>query len=102
MKVLGGVFVHRSVTTAYVAATKAQPEVHPCIPRLQALLTAWTARSYGSNLIQVRALRLHAVSSQQLTYHSPLVQGCAKRVVFSRVLPSGGGHLKPMSRRPAF
>ena len=48
MKVLGGVFTGRTVTTTYVAATQAQTEVDPAAAGPQALLASlWGVGSTG-------------------------------------------------------
>jgi hypothetical protein len=56
VEVLRGVVVGTGVATAYVAAGQAFPEMDPPIPGLQALLASLSARLYGMDLVQVRAV----------------------------------------------
>jgi hypothetical protein len=49
MKVLGGMLVLRGVTAAYVAASEAQPKMHPGVAQFEALLTAAGAGAYVPN-----------------------------------------------------
>jgi molybdopterin biosynthesis enzyme MoaB len=56
VEVLRGVVVGTGVATADMAADQAFPEMDPPIPGLQALLASLSARLYGVDLVQVRAV----------------------------------------------
>ena len=56
MEVLRRVFVLRRVAAADVAATQAQAQMHPRVPRLETILSPVRARRDGPHLIEMRAL----------------------------------------------
>src|SRR5215475_11172972 len=55
MKMLGGVLVLRRVTASHVPALHAQPQMHPGVAHLQALLAALRMRRYLVNVARVCA-----------------------------------------------
>src|SRR5277367_3790922 len=55
VRMLGGVFVLRSVATSHVATGKAQPQVHPALAQLKTLFTAFRVWLDLVDLIEVRA-----------------------------------------------
>jgi hypothetical protein len=62
MKVFGGVFVFRGITTADVAALQTKAEVNPSVTHLQAFLATMCVRGDLPNLVEMFA-GLHCVSS---------------------------------------
>src|SRR5690349_24122179 len=61
VEVLGGVPVLRVVTAADMAADETLAQMHPGVAHLQALLAAVAARRHVANIVQVRAMRSHAI-----------------------------------------
>ena len=55
LRVLGGMLVLRRVAAAHVAARHAQAQVHPGVPRLQAVLAAAAVRGDVADLVEMRA-----------------------------------------------
>src|SRR5438093_612569 len=64
VKMLGGVLVFRRIATAHVAASEAQPQVHPCISYFEAFLAAAASRLDIAHLIEVCACVVHIMTSQ--------------------------------------
>jgi hypothetical protein len=55
MKVFGGVLVLGRVTASYMTAFETEPEMHPSIPDLHAILANMDFRAGGSDLIEMGA-----------------------------------------------
>ncbi len=55
MKVFGGVLVLGRVTASYMTAFETEPEMHPSIPDLHAILANMDFRARGSDLIEMGA-----------------------------------------------
>lgn len=78
MEVLRGVLVSRIVTAAHVAALHAQPQVHPGITCLQAVLAAVRAGPDSVNVVEMGAF------GQQFTSNRPPFMVACLRLQIAR------------------
>jgi hypothetical protein len=56
VKVLGGVFVFRTVAAAHVTTLQTEAQMHPGVSHFEAFFATVCVRGYGANLIEVFAV----------------------------------------------